>query len=353
MDGIASLCQDDAVAGIEPYTVVIVSYNHADTLPACLRAVAGLDPAPEKVIVIDNASSDGSATTASDHLIGPSFEVVSETRNTGFAAAANRGIRSARTPWALLLNPDCAPENGMVGRLFEALSVCPDPDRVGTLTPRLVRSEGPNLAATPVLDAAGMMVTASGRHFDRGADTPDPGPHGRPEWVFGGTGAAALYRRRALDDVAYPESEFFAETFFAYREDAELAWRLQLRGWRCLYVPAASASHRRGFRPEAGRRGHADINRHSVRNRFLLRAHCADAGWHLRCLPWWLARDILVVGACVTVERQSLPGLVEAWRLRGDALKKRSWVLGRRTVSGRRMARWFRKQGWVEEVEPS
>ncbi len=353
MDGVAPLCQDDAVAGIEPYSLVIVSYNHADTLPACLNAVAELDPAPARVEVIDNASSDGSAEIAADHPLGPPVEVVRETRNTGFAAAANRGIRSARTPWVLLLNPDCAPSSDMVGRLFEALSTCPDPDRVGSLTPRLVRADGPDLTATPVLDAAGMMVTASGRHFDRGAGTPDPGAAGRPAWVFGGTGAAALYRRVALDDVAYPESEFFAETFFAYREDAELAWRLQLRGWRCLYVPAASASHRRGFRPEEGRRGHREINLYSVRNRFLLRAHCADAGWHLRCLPWWLGRDLLVVGACLTVERQSLRGLIEAWRLRGDALKKRRWVLGRRTVSGRQMARWFRKKGWIEEVEAS
>jgi GT2 family glycosyltransferase len=196
-------------------------------------------------------------------------------------------------------------------------------------------------------------VTSSGRHFDRGAGATSGDAFDRKAWVFGGTGAAALYRRQALDDVAYPESEFFAETFFAYREDAELAWRLQLRDWRCLYAPEAEASHRRGFRPEEGRRGHRDINRFSVRNRFLLRAHCADAGWHLRCLPWWLGRDLLVVGACLTVERESLPGLTDAWRLRGDALRKRRWVLGRRTVSGRRLARWFRKQGWVEEVETS
>ncbi len=353
MDGFAPLCQDDAVAGIEPYALVIVSFNHADTLPACLQAVAALDPAPERVIVIDNASQDGSAEVAAAHAPGPPVSVVCEDRNTGFAAAANRGIRSTDTPWVLLLNPDCAPRSDMVRELFAGLAACSDPNRIAVLTPRLMRSAGPDLAPTAVLDAAGMMVTGSGRHFDRGAGTTDDRACNRPAWVFGGTGAAAFYRRQALDDAAYPESEYFAETFFAYREDAELAWRLQLRDWRCLYVPDATASHRRGFRPEEGRRGHRDINRYSVRNRFLLRAHCADAGWHLRCLPWWLGRDLLVVGACLTVERQSLPGLVDAWRLRGDALEKRRWVLGRRTVSGRRMARWFRKQGWVEEVEAS
>jgi GT2 family glycosyltransferase len=351
VDGFAPLCQDDAVAGIEPYTLVIVTYNHADSLPACLLAVAALDPAPERVIVIDNASNDGSVGVAAARPAGLPVEIVRENRNTGFAAAANRGIGSSDTPWVLLLNPDCAPRPDMVGRLFAGLAGCSNPTRVAVLTPRLMRADGPGLEPTPVLDAAGMVVTRSGRHFDRGAGTTDDGAFARPAWVFGGTGAAALYRRRALDDVAYSEGEFFAETFFAYREDAELAWRLQLRGWRCLYIPDAMGAHHRGFRPEEGRRGHRDINRFSVRNRFLLRAHCADAGWHLRYLPWWLGRDLLVVGACLTVERHSLPGLVDAWRLRGDALRKRRWVLGRRTVSGRRMARWFRNQGWVEEVE--
>ena len=164
-----------------------------------------------------------------------------------------------------------------------------------------------------------MIVTCSGRHFDRGAGTIDDGTYDRPAWVFGGTAAAILLRREALDDVAYPDNEFFAESFFAYREDAELAWRLQLRDWRCLYTPSAVAAHRRGFRPEVGRRGHVAINRFSVRNRFLLRRHCADFWWHLRCFPWWLLRDLLVVGACLTVERASLPALGDVRRLRSDS----------------------------------
>jgi GT2 family glycosyltransferase len=202
-----------------------------------------------------------------------------------------------------------------------------------------------------MVDAAGMLVTPSGRHFDRGAGRVDDGSFDRPAWVFGGTGAAAFYRREALEDVAYPGHEVFSPSFFAYREDAELAWRLQSRGWRCLYAPLAVGAHRRGFRPEDGRRGHSAVNRYSVRNRFLLRWHCADLGWHLRCLPWWLARDLMVVAACLTVERTSLPALADLWRLRGDARRRRRWVLERRTAPTRHISRWFRRRGRVEEVE--
>lgn len=333
-----------------PYDVVIVTYNHAATLRACLAAAARLEPAPRRVILIDNASADGSAEVAEAHRAGLALEVVREPANTGFAAAANRGIRHGDAPWLLLLNPDCAPQPDMVQRLTDAVAGCGAPQRVGAATPKLLRAEGPGLAPGPTIDAAGMLVTASGRHLDRGAGDPNDGSFDRPVWVFGGTGAALYLRREALEDVAYPGGEVFAESFFAYREDAELAWRLQLRGWRCLYVPAAVAAHRRGFRPEAGRAGHARINRHSVRNRFLLRGHCADLGWHLRCFPWWLLRDALVIGACLTIERGSLPALAEAWRLRGDVAARRRWALGRRTVQTRHIARWFRKRGWTEEV---
>ena len=107
---------------------------------------------------------------------------------------------------------------------------------------------------------------------------------------------------------------------------------------------------RRGFRPEEGRHGHGEINRFSVRNRFLLRRHCADLAWALGCFPWWLLRDLVVVGACLTVETASLPGLVDLWRLRDDARARRRWVLGRRTIPSRQINRWFRRRGWVAEV---
>jgi GT2 family glycosyltransferase len=331
--------------------VVIVTHDHAETLAACLTAVKGLEPAPARLMVVDNASADNSVEIAEKKSGGLATAIIREAGNTGFAAACNRGIATTSQPWILLLNPDCAPRPDFVRRLLDAVVSRPEAARIGAVSPKLLRAEGPDLEARPVIDAAGMVVTCTGRHFDRAAGTADDGSHDRPAWVFGGTAAAILLRREALEDIAYPEEEFFAESFFAYREDAELAWRLQLRGWRCLYAPSAVAAHRRGFRPEEGRGGHAAINRFSVRNRFLLRRHCADFWWHLRCFPWWLLRDLLVVGACLTVERASLPALADVRRLRSDSHRRRRWVLGRRTVPPRQINRWFRRRGRVEEVE--
>jgi GT2 family glycosyltransferase len=345
-----SVCKDDSVAEVGPYAVVVVTHNHAETVGACLKAVEGLAPSPARVVVVDNASADGSFEIARRSCGDLDSKLIAEKRNTGFAAANNRGIAATSEPWVLLLNPDCAPEPDLISVLLEAVASRPEAERIGAVSPKLVRADGSDLGPTTVIDAAGMVVTCSGRHFDRGAGDVDDGGYDEPAWVFGGTAAALLLRREALDDVAYPDNEFFAEFFFAYREDAELAWRLQLRDWLCLYAPSAVAAHRRGFRPEQGRRGHRAINRHSVRNRFLLRRHCADAAWYLHCFPAWLIRDLMVVAACLTVEWSSLPGLVDVVRLRGDSRRHREWVQGRRTAPSRRINRWFRRRR-VEEVE--
>ncbi len=341
------------MADLPAYSVVVVTYNHGTTLPACLAAVNRLEPAPERVVLVDNASSDGSTQIAEVHARSIPLQLIRRDTNTGFSAASNTGIGRTSSPWLLSLNPDCAPRPDFVAALLESIQANPDRDRIGSATGKLLRAATSTLETGPALDAAGMVVTASGRHFDRGTGTKDLGQFDEPAWVFGGTGAATLYRRQALADVAYPDGEIFATSFFAYREDAELAWRLQWRGWRCLYEPRAVAAHQRGFQPEGGRSGHDAINRLSVRNRFLLRLHCADLGWHLGCLPAWLVRDLAVVGACCTVERGSLPALADVWRLRSDAAARRRWVMDRRTESPRRLRRWFRRRGWTEEIERS
>jgi GT2 family glycosyltransferase len=332
------------------YAVAVVTHDHAETIPACLCAVGLLEPRPEKVVVVDNASRDGSPEVVADTAGDLPVELVRQSTNTGFAAAFNTAIEATDSAWLLSLNPDCAPRSDFVARLLAAVASRPHSGTIGSATGKLLRAEGSALSRVGVVDAAGMVVTCSGRHFDRGAGKPDRGRFERPAWVFGGTGAATLYRRRALEDVAFPDGTVFSESLFAYREDAELAWRLQWRGWRCLYEPSAVAAHGRRFRPEGGRRGHSTINRHSVRNRFLLRLHCADLGWHIGCFPRWLVRDLMVIGACLTVERSSLPAVPEVWRLRHDAMQRRRWIMSRRTIPSRRLRRWFRRNGWAEEI---
>ena len=138
------------------------------------------------------------------------------------------------------------------------------------------------------------------------------------------------------------DGEIFDEDFFAYREDADLAWRGRLFGWRALCEPRAVAYHVRRVTPEARHSLPAGINMHSVKNRFLLRLKNEGMYLALRNAPFELTRDLIVLLAALTVERSSLPAFAWLWRNRARVLAKRRTIQSRRKVSDRELARWFR-----------
>jgi GT2 family glycosyltransferase len=150
-----------------------------------------------------------------------------------------------------------------------------------------------------------------------------------------------VYRRSFINDVTIND-EYFDEDFFAYREDADIAWRGQVLGWKALHVPDAVAYHVRTVTPERRRSLPASINMHSLKNRFLLRLKNEGLYLALRNAPFEIARDIVTIGAALTIERTSLPAFGWLWRNRKRIAGKRRAVQSRRRVSDRALAEWFR-----------
>lgn len=312
-------------------TIGIVTWNSAPFLPCCLDAVRAQTHPQIELLVADNASADGTRAIL-DQRTAPDERRLFP-GNRGFSAAHNALIAQSRGAYYLALNPDVRLHPEFVARLVAALEPRP---AVGSAAGKLRRQDPPD-----VLDSAGIVMRPSQRHLDRGADERDVGQYDREELVFGVSGAAGFYRRAMLDDVRIG-SEYFDEDFFAYREDADLAWRAQLLGWDCLYVPGAEARHIRRVTPE--RRGALppEINRYSVRNRFLLRLKNQTAGHALRFLGPALLRDLQVVGYVLAVERTSIGALADVVRLLPRTWRKRRTVMRRRTRPLGEMIAWFR-----------
>ncbi|MEP6802197.1 MAG: glycosyltransferase family 2 protein [Acidobacteriota bacterium] len=305
--------------------ILVVSYNDAADLPISLGSALAQRGVSAEVLLVDNASRDASRDEAK--RLG--VRVVALPENVGFAAAMNAGIDATKSRYVLALNPDCRLEPDFAAVLVERLDRQPD---AGSASGRLLRGGGLALLPTGEIDSAGILFTASGRHFDRGAGEPAAGRYGREEQIAGASGAAALYRRDALAGARISTGYFDAD-FFLYREDADLAWRLRNLGWTCLYVPAAVAYHRRRNLPERRRQMTAAANFHSVKNRFLLRINNQSGGEAARTLLPTLARDLIVLGACLTVERTSLPAFSWLWKNR-----RRLWAKRREIEAQRRAA---------------
>lgn len=208
--------------------LIIVNYNSGGLLRRCLDAVRRQTRAADRVIVVDNASTDDSLEAADTAC--PGARILRLDHNTGFAAANNRGLEQcADCDWAVLLNPDAFPEPGWLAALLGAAADLPD---AGSFASCLVMDED-----NALLDGIGDAYHVSGLVWRIGHGRPRPSAHQRRE-VFAACAAAAMYRVDALRLIGG-----FDESYFCYNEDVDVGFRLRLRGMPCWYVPDAVVHH--------------------------------------------------------------------------------------------------------------
>ena len=318
-------------------SVTVVTYNSGRFIRRCLESALEQTHQPLEVIVIDNASTDGTCDIL--ERFEDSCVVVYNEENIGFAAAQNQAIALSRGDWVLTLNPDVLLLSDFVASLM--MTANRDP-MVGTICGKLLLADASfDIEGVQRLDSTGMFFTPMLRHKDRGCMETNNGHYRQYEYVFGATAAAACYRREMIADVSV-DGEFFDAEFFAYREDADVAWRAQLLGWKCIFDPRAAAYHVRSLRPGMRNQLPAEINMHSVKNRFLMRIKNITPGLYARNFLPITFRDLGIVVYCMAIEHYSLRAFLYLARNFQSALRKRRWIQARRRVDESYMASWFR-----------
>ncbi len=317
-------------------SVTVVTYNSGRFIRRCLESVLDQKNVNIEIIVIDNASTDGT-TDILEHF-EERCQIVYNQENIGFAAAQNQAIELSSGEWVLTLNPDVLLESNFVQALMLAGQI---EKKIGTVCGKLltIKATFEKLEEQKV-DSTGIFFTPMLRHLDRGSQQVDNGHFAKPEFVFGATAAAALYRRKMIDDIKI-DGEFFDPDFFVYREDADVAWRAQLLGWKCIYTPQARGYHVRSVLPGNRRALPAVINMHSVKNRFLMRIKNITPKVYWKNILSITFRDLVVFGACVFHERTSLKAFPFLVRNFSRFLDKRRRIMERRRVTDDYMASWF------------
>ena len=334
------------VADPEPLvSVLLVTYNSAAYLERCLKSVFQQNHPNLEVLVVDNASSDSTREILSRSTppVNMGFGVSFNSSNLGFAAAQNQAVRQAQGEWLLCLNPDVMLRLDFVSQLVSAARSAPAKaaSRIGAVCGKLLRwAPGEEPELTSIVDSTGMYFTRNFRHLDRGAGEPDCGQYENREYLFGASGAAVLYYRAMVEDVMI-ENEFFDEDFFSYREDADLAWRAQILGWRCLYTPTALAWHVRRVTPERREQLPDFINWHSVKNRFLMRIKNCSVWLYARLLFPVVARDLVVFGYAALRNWQLFSALFYPVRHWARFMGKRRAIQSKRRVPDRALFHWF------------
>jgi GT2 family glycosyltransferase len=212
--------------GACPVTVVVVTWQGAHLLPRCLDSLRE-QTLPHRVVVVDNASTDGTAELLAAR---PEVDVVRADRNLGFAGGVQLGIDRVDTEFVALLNNDAVADPRWLERLVAAARAHSGAAAVTSLMLLAGREQ-------PVVNNAGVVLLDTWYGADRGlGESPD---HlGGPCEVFGFSGGAALLRTAAVRAVGG-----FATEFFLYYEDTELSWRLRDAGWTIRFEPTAVVHH--------------------------------------------------------------------------------------------------------------
>jgi len=302
-------------------SIVIVNYNGKRFLSDCLNSIFCQTYFSFEVIMVDNASRDGSVEYVQE--IFPDVKIVSQSTNVGFAGGTNAGIRQAEGEFILTLNNDTILTPNFIDEL--ARPMVSDPF-VGICASKMIFPDGR-------INSTAICISRSGAAWDRGSGEPDKGQYDIQEEVFGACAGAALYRSSLLEEIG-----LFDEDFFLYMEDVDLAFRARLSGWKCVYVPTARVIHIHGGTSKTG----SDLSVY-YGNRNLLWYVVKDFPRRtlLIFIPWIIGRNIAVIPyyflrnkgrAIFNAKVDSLKGL-------SKIIKKRSGV--KQTISNRTIEKWI------------
>lgn len=213
-------------------SVIIVTYNSKTFIRPCLDSLGAQAVRDYEVIVVDNGSQDGTADFIKKEY--PRVTLLENKSNLGAAKARNQGVARARGTWVLTLDCDIVLENDFFALLAAVSHTCGAD--IGMVQPKILSAD------KNTIYSCGIHLSRLRRFYDIGKGRADCAGFRASRKVFGVCSAAALYRRKMLEEIK-EDTGYFDERFFFLVEDVDLAWRAQRRGWRAQFIPEAVCYH--------------------------------------------------------------------------------------------------------------
>lgn len=214
--------------------IVIPNYNGLIHLKDCFDSLLRQTFHDFKVLLVDNNSSDDSISFTTKKY--PQVEIIRMTYNTGFARAVNAGIKRAlgdhRCKYVILLNNDTECD----ARFVEEMVISVTKNEAGSGACKML-----NFTDRTLIDDAGNFIKRRGSPYARGFGEKDIKQYDKEEFIFGACAGAAIYKTEVFEKAG-----FFDDDFFAYYEDVDFSFRLQLMGFKCFFNPKAVCYHKRG-----------------------------------------------------------------------------------------------------------
>ena len=334
-------------------SVIIQSYNSRRYIEKCLDTLLAQDYPSLDILIIVNGSKDGSGELIkAKYKRFKKIRVLEPGANLWFSRANNLGIQATAGEYVLSLNQDTLLERNFISELIKTM----ERDKsLGSVSGKLLHYNYAIDSKTKILDSTGIEIFKTRRVIDRGQWERDFGQYDLDTEIFGASGAAAMYRRSALEEAKLPKLdgsyEYFDESFVAYKEDADLGWRLHLLGYKCRYVPEAVLYHGR----TTGRSWPSQIvrfilnRRHQSRlvrklafkNHYLMMVKCELPGLFWRQFIYFLVREILLFVYTVVFEPFQFFAAREFFIQLPEAKRKRKIIMSTLKASHEEIRKLF------------
>ncbi|MDE2636455.1 MAG: glycosyltransferase family 2 protein [Chloroflexota bacterium] len=300
------------------FSVIIPNWNGKRFLDVCLDALRDQTIDDIEIILVDNASADGSQDFVRAEY--PEVRLIALEENRGFTGACNIGMDAATGAYIALLNNDTEVERDWAEQVANAFAAHP---HAGIVASKMLLFDRRNR-----LHTAGDFFTTDGRAGNRGAWECDCGQYDNGEYVFSACGGSAAYRRSMLSDIGALDDDFFF-----LLEDVDLAWRAQLAGYKVWYEPSAVVYH---YLSATG--GGVTASYHDGRNGIWLIVKCLPAGLARKYARQIIARQLSLLWDSLKSwrgqeARARLRGMAAGLLSIGGALAKRKRIQASKRVS--------------------
>jgi len=341
----------------------ILTFNGEKYLKLCLDSALSQDYSNFNILIIDNASTDKTVQIIKDYLDKYSEKIlfIQNKKNIGFASGHNQGIHLDDGKYVMLLNQDAVLTPSF---LSDAIKILEKDEKIAALQPKVLKYDFKKKKEKNIFDTTGLVILKNRRIINRGQGQKDDGQFHKQEEVFGVDGAVPVYRRDALNDVKLPtfiqkpeaesqqlKDEFFDSSFFAYKEDVDLAWRLRLYGWKAIYAPKVLAYHERGAGESASKKASEIIKERnnislfaktiSFKNQRLMQIKNETTGLYLKHLPQIFWKDIRAWAYIILIEPKILKIIPKMIAQIPKAMKQRKIVQKDKKIKEKELKRWF------------
>lgn len=209
-------------------SIIIVNWNGKHYLDMCFSSVLNQTYKDFEIIMVDNASTDGSVEYVQEKY--PSAKIIQTNENLGFAKGCNVGMRASNAPYIVTLSNDTRVESNWLEELVRVAEI---DERIGICSSKLLLMDTPD-----IYNSAGFFIILNAFIYDRALGK-KVGRYEKLEQVDGVSGASTLYRKKMLDVIG-----LFDERFFFGHDDIDLSWRAKNAGWKAMYVPNSVCYHK-------------------------------------------------------------------------------------------------------------